>query len=86
MWRHNFRDWCIGVKALDHITCDPVPNDNNDMDWYVLDVKNKSWFYKTCVVELLTVINSDVYTAKNHWEKLDQFFFRKNKTYRMLQL
>ncbi|KAJ9555594.1 hypothetical protein OSB04_010208 [Centaurea solstitialis] len=45
----------------------------------------KSWFYSICDAYLLQIISSDNCTAKDLWDKLDEFFL-SNKMSRMLQL
>ena len=55
------------------------------MKMRTIDSRIKSWFYSTCDANLLQIISSDNCTAKDLWDKLDEFFLN-NKMSRMLQL
>ncbi|KAJ9556497.1 hypothetical protein OSB04_011111 [Centaurea solstitialis] len=84
LWRHIFLDICKGAKIHGHITGKSKPA-GDDEDWEAIDSRIKCWFYSTCDANLLQIISSDNYTAKNLWDKLDEFFLN-NKMSRMLQL
>lgn len=85
LWRRIFLDMCKGAKVHGHITGKSKPTGDNDEDWEAIDSRIKSWFYSTCDANLLQIISSDDCTAKNLWDKLDEFFLN-NKMSRMLQL
>lgn len=68
-----------------HIFGKSVLTGDDDEEWYLVGAHIKSWFYSTCDPDLPQIISSDDCTAKNIWDKLDEFF-QKNKIYRMLQL
>ncbi|KAJ9565039.1 hypothetical protein OSB04_001005 [Centaurea solstitialis] len=84
LWRRIFLDMCKGAKVHRHITGKSKPAGDDD-DWEATDSRIKSWFYSTCDANLLQIISSDNYTAKDLWDKLDEFFLN-NKMSRMLQL
>ncbi|KAJ9544883.1 hypothetical protein OSB04_024590 [Centaurea solstitialis] len=85
LWRRIFLDMCKGAKVYGHITGKSKPASDNDEDWEAIDSRIKSWFYSTCDANLLQIISSDDCTAKDLWDKLDEFFLT-NKMSRMLQL
>ncbi|KAJ9560758.1 LOW QUALITY PROTEIN: hypothetical protein OSB04_005918, partial [Centaurea solstitialis] len=85
LWRRIFLDMCKGAKVYGHITGKSKPASENDEDWEAIDSRIKSWFYSTCDANLLQIISSDDCTAKDLWDKLDEFFLN-NKMSRMLQL
>ncbi|KAJ9538099.1 LOW QUALITY PROTEIN: hypothetical protein OSB04_030832 [Centaurea solstitialis] len=85
LWRRIFLDMCKGAKVYGHITGKSKPASDNDEDWEAIDSRIKSWFYSTCDANLLQIISSDNCTAKDLWDKLDEFFLN-NKMSRMLQL
>ncbi|KAJ9539514.1 hypothetical protein OSB04_032247 [Centaurea solstitialis] len=85
LWRSIFLDMCKGAKVYGHITGKSKPASDNDEDWEAIDSRIKSWFYSTCDANLLQIISSDGCTAKDLWDKLDEFFLN-NKMSRMLQL
>ncbi|KAJ9551722.1 hypothetical protein OSB04_015767 [Centaurea solstitialis] len=85
LWRRIFLDMCKGAKVYGHITGKSKPASDNDEDWEAIDSRIKSWFYSTCDANLLQIISSDDCTAKDLWDKLDEFFLN-NKMSRMLQL
>ncbi|KAJ9544405.1 hypothetical protein OSB04_024112 [Centaurea solstitialis] len=85
LWRRIFLDMCKGAKVYGHITGKSKPAGDNDEDWEAIDSSIKSWFYSTCDANLLQIISSDDCTAKDLWDKLDEFFLN-NKMSRMLQL
>ncbi|KAJ9537125.1 hypothetical protein OSB04_029858 [Centaurea solstitialis] len=85
LWRRIFLDMCKGAKVYGHITGKSKPVSDNDEDWEAIDSRIKSWFYSTCDANLLQIISSDDCTAKDLWDKLDEFFLN-NKMSRMLQL
>ncbi|KAJ9540986.1 LOW QUALITY PROTEIN: hypothetical protein OSB04_027492 [Centaurea solstitialis] len=85
LWRRIFLDMCKGAKVHGHITGKSKPAGNDDEDWEAIDSRIKSWFYSTCDANLLQIISSDNCTAKDLWDKLDEFFLN-NKMSRMLQL
>ncbi|KAJ9549163.1 hypothetical protein OSB04_021706 [Centaurea solstitialis] len=85
LWRRIFLDMCKGAKVYGHITGKSKPSGNDDEDWEAIDSRIKSWFYSTCDANLLQIISSDSCTAKDLWDKLEEFFLN-NKMSRMLQL
>ncbi|KAJ9563458.1 hypothetical protein OSB04_008618 [Centaurea solstitialis] len=85
LWRRIFLDMCKGAKVHGHITDKSKPAGDDDEDWEAIDSRIKSWFYSTCDANLLQIISSDNCTAKDLWDKLDEFFLN-NKMSRMLQL
>ncbi|KAJ9563615.1 hypothetical protein OSB04_008775 [Centaurea solstitialis] len=85
LWRRIFLDMCKGAKVHGHITGKSKPAGDDDEDWEAIDSRIKSWFYSTCDANLLQIISSDNCTAKDLWDKLDEFFLN-NKMSRMLQL
>ncbi|KAJ9565369.1 hypothetical protein OSB04_001335 [Centaurea solstitialis] len=85
LWRRIFLDMCKGAKVHGHITGKSKPAGDDDEDWEAIDSRIKSWFYYTCDANLLQIISSDNCTAKDLWDKLDEFFLN-NKMSRMLQL
>ncbi|KAJ9546692.1 hypothetical protein OSB04_019235 [Centaurea solstitialis] len=85
LWCRIFLDMCKGAKVYGHITGKSKPASDNDEDWEAIDSRIKSWFYSTCDANLLQIISSDDCTAKDLWDKLDEFFLN-NKMSRMLQL
>ncbi|KAJ9564021.1 hypothetical protein OSB04_009181 [Centaurea solstitialis] len=85
LWHRIFLDMCKGAKVYGHITGKSKPASDNDEDWEAIDSRIKSWFYSTCDANLLQIISSDDCTAKDLWDKLDEFFLN-NKMSRMLQL
>ncbi|KAJ9566010.1 hypothetical protein OSB04_001976 [Centaurea solstitialis] len=85
LWRRIFKDVCKGAKVYGHITGKSKPASDDDEDWEAIDSRIKSWFYSTCDANLLQIISSDNCTAKDLWDKLDEFFLN-NKMSRMLQL
>ncbi|KAJ9540269.1 hypothetical protein OSB04_026775 [Centaurea solstitialis] len=85
LWRRIFLDMCKGVKVYGHITGKSKPTGDDDEDWEAIDSRIKSWFYSTCDANLLQIISSDSCTAKDLWDKLEEFFLN-NKMSRMLQL
>ncbi|KAJ9564516.1 hypothetical protein OSB04_000482 [Centaurea solstitialis] len=85
LWRRIFLDMCKGAKVHGHITGKSKPAGDNDKDREAIDSRIKSWFYSTCDANLLQIISSDNCTAKDLWDKLDEFFLN-NKMSRMLQL
>ncbi|KAJ9547656.1 hypothetical protein OSB04_020199 [Centaurea solstitialis] len=85
LWRRIFLDMCKGAKVYGHITGKSKPASDNDEDWEAIDSRIKSWFYSTCDANLLQIISSDDCTAKDLWDKLDEFCLN-NKMSRMLQL
>lgn len=85
LWRRIFLDMCKGAKVHGHITGKSKPASDDDEDWEAIDSRIKSWFYSTCDANLLQIISSDNCTAKDLWDKLDEFFLN-NKMSRMLQL
>ncbi|XP_023752423.1 uncharacterized protein LOC111900777 [Lactuca sativa] len=80
-----FLDICKGAKVSGHITGKSKPSSDDDEDWEAIDSRVKSWFYSTCEPNLLQIVSSDNCTAKDLWDKLDEFFLN-NKMSRMLQL
>ncbi|KAJ9546650.1 hypothetical protein OSB04_019193 [Centaurea solstitialis] len=85
LWRRIFLDMCKGAKVYGHITGKSKPTGDDDEDWEAIDSRIKSWFYSTCDANLLQIISSDSCTAKDLWDKLEEFFLN-NKMSRMLQL
>ncbi|KAJ9558152.1 hypothetical protein OSB04_012766 [Centaurea solstitialis] len=85
LWRRIFLDMCKGAKVHGHITGKSKPASDDDEDWEAIDSRIKSWFYSTCDANLLQIISSDNCTAKDLWDKLDEFLLN-NKMSRMLQL
>ncbi|KAJ9536095.1 hypothetical protein OSB04_un000733 [Centaurea solstitialis] len=85
LWRRIFLDMCKGAKVHGHITGKSKPAGDDDEDWEAIDSRIKSRFYSTCDANLLQIISSDNCTAKDLWDKLDEFFLN-NKMSRMLQL
>ncbi|KAJ9560701.1 hypothetical protein OSB04_005861 [Centaurea solstitialis] len=85
LWRRIFLDMCKGAKVHGHITGKSKPVGDDDEDWEAIDSRIKSCFYSTCDANLLQIISSDNCTAKDLWDKLDEFFLN-NKMSRMLQL
>ncbi|KAJ9566760.1 hypothetical protein OSB04_002726 [Centaurea solstitialis] len=85
LWRRIFLDMCKGAKVHGHITGKSKPAGDDDEDWEAIDSRIKSWFYTTCDANLLQIISSDNCTAKDLWDKLDEFFLN-NKMSLMLQL
>ncbi|CAI9261544.1 unnamed protein product [Lactuca saligna] len=74
-----------GTLSYGHINGKSLPTSEDDEEWYSVDARIKSWFYSTCDPSLLQIISSDDCTAKDLWDKLDEFL-RNNKMSRMLQL
>ncbi|KAJ9557354.1 hypothetical protein OSB04_011968 [Centaurea solstitialis] len=74
LWRRIFLDMCKGAKVHRHITGKSKPAGDDDEDWEAIDSRIKSWFYSTCDANLLQIISSDNCTAKDLWDKLDEFF------------
>ncbi|KAJ9547592.1 hypothetical protein OSB04_020135 [Centaurea solstitialis] len=85
IWHRIFLDMCKGAKVHGHVTDKSKPAGDDDEDWEAIDSRIKSWFYSTFDANLLQIISSDNCTAKDLWDKLDEFFLN-NKMSRMLQL
>ncbi|KAJ9560232.1 hypothetical protein OSB04_005392 [Centaurea solstitialis] len=85
LWHRIFLDMCKGAKVHSHITGKSKPTGDDDEDWEAIDSRIKSWFYSTFDANLLQIISSDNCTAKDLWDKLEEFFLN-NKMSRMLQL
>ena len=85
LWLRIFLDMCKGAKVHGHITGKSKPQKDDDEDWEVINSRIKYCFYSTCDVNLLQIISSDNCTAKDLWDKLDEFFLNY-KMSRMLQL
>lgn len=85
LWRQIFIDVCKAAKVYGFITGTSKPSGDTDEDWDAIDSRIKSWFYSTCEPNLLQIISADSCTAKDLWDKLEEFFLN-NKMSRMLQL
>ncbi|KAJ9565780.1 hypothetical protein OSB04_001746 [Centaurea solstitialis] len=74
LWHRIFLDICKDAKVHGHITSKSKPVGDDDEDWEAIDSRIKSWFYSACDANLLQIISSDKCTAKDLWDKLDEFF------------